>query len=153
MGRKSPVTEEQAKAMMETYSNDNFLNSKQKHIYRMMRDVFDKTWEMGAETMLREKNILPKYIENYRPIVLDRKLNKADWKKEDVDMMDLQRSMKKTQAQQTLDKQTTTKETIPLMEAHMTFASHVTSTTYYAKMQPVINKLNKVVGRLGKDYF
>lgn len=153
LGMHRALPEETAKKLMDWYSQDNFLTSKERMIYEKMRVVFDKTWERWAETMLKEKNVLPKYVENYRPIVLDTRLNKAERKQDEIDMMDLERSMKRTQIKQTLDKQTTAKETIPLMEAYRIFASHVSSTLYYANVQPIINKLTKVTNELWPEFF
>jgi hypothetical protein len=38
----------------------------------MMREKFDEAHNIGSKTMLQEKNQLIKYIENYRPIVIDK---------------------------------------------------------------------------------
>lgn len=39
------LPEETAKKLMDWYSQDNFLTSKERMIYEKMRVVFDKTWE------------------------------------------------------------------------------------------------------------
>lgn len=117
LGKKTPLTEEEARAKIDEYKSPDFLTDKQKKIYDMMREQFDTAHKIGSKTMLDEKNTMIKYVENYRPIVMDRGLNKINFQEEDFDMSELQKSMTKMGVTQTLDKQTTAKETIPLIEA------------------------------------
>ena len=145
------MTEEQAKAKMEEREKDDFLNDKQRKVYEMMREKFDEAHKIGSKIMLQEKNKLIKYIEQYRPIVIDRSLNaKTDFKEEEYDMTELQESLSKKAVTQTLDKQTTAKELIPLMQAHQVFSQNIRNTIYYAEMQPVITKLRRVVEKLNE---
>jgi hypothetical protein len=67
---------------------------------------------------------------------------------EDYDMSELQHSLTKKTVTQTLDKQTTAKEMIPILQAHQSFAQNIRSTVYYSEMQPTITKLRKVVEKL-----
>ena len=136
---------------MEEYQREDFLSPKQKKIYDMMRERFDEAHKIGSRTMLQERNKIIKYIENYRPIVIDRNLNKHDRKEEDYDMMELEKSLAKQTVTQTLDKQTTAKEMVPIIEAHSAFAQNIRNSIYYSEMQPVITKLRKVVDTLGKE--
>ena len=136
---------------MKEYEQDNFLNDKQKKVYDMMREKFDQAHKIGSKTMLQEKNQLIKYIEDYRPIVIDKGLNtKTDFKEEDYDISELQKSLSKKTVTQTLDKQTTAKELIPMMQAHQVFSQNIRNTIYYSEMQPVITKLRRVIESLTK---
>lgn len=66
------MTDAEARAKMEEYEQESFLNDKEKKIYDMMRQRFDEAHKIGSKTMLQERNKLIKYIENYRPIVIDK---------------------------------------------------------------------------------
>lgn len=65
-------------------------------------------------------------------------------------MSELQHSLTKKTVTQTLDKQTTAKEMIPVLQAHQSFAQNIRSTIYYSEMQPIITKMRKVVDTLSK---
>jgi hypothetical protein len=151
-GKNKPLTEEQAKAKLLEYEDPNYLNDKQKALYSLIRKQLDEIYTLGAKVHLEQNNKIVKYVENFWPIVGDRKQNVGmNFKEEDFDIRELQDSFRGNGISQTLDKKTTATETVPLKDAYSNFAQYAHTTIHYSYMQNLLNKLVKLTNELGEN--
>jgi len=149
---KKPLTEDVAKQIIDEYSADDYLTPKQKELYDIMRQKFEDVRKLGAKTMLESENKIASYIEQFRPINSDMNLNKLDLGDEEYNMRDTKEDFRRRKnITQTLDKQTTKAERIPLMLADQSFSRYMNNTIYYSQLQPIINKTKSVIKETKTD--
>ena len=151
--QNKPIKDEKnINEMIYEYGLDSYINIRQKKLYYLMRKKLEEIHKYVMLIMLKENKWIVRNIENFRPIVIDRKLSKTTSEELDYNIENLQESyIRRNKTKHTINKEITKEETIPLMRADQVFQETIRSILYYHDLHEVIVKLTKVVEALWEN--
>lgn len=150
---KTPwLSKEQIMAKIEQWKSGELLSEQQKELIPIIREIFNEMGEIIAPVYELDQNKLFVKLENYYPVVWNKKLVEKTprWVKDDTSMLETLDTYWAS-INQWFTKQAKGGKIIPIINAEIALFKHINDGLYYANMQEPLKRLTQITNWLESE--